>query len=225
MSEVTTSGDLPYKDRIDAAQRLAAALANYRGRNPLVLVIPRGAIGMGRVIAEALDGELDVVLVRKLRAPFNRELALGAVDEAGAVVLSESAARLGVDESYLTDEARAQSERIHERRARYGGDEARIDPAGRLVIVVDDGLATGATMVAALRSLRVMGAGEIVAAVPVAAADSALLVGGEADTLVCLATPEPFVAVSQFYREFPQVEDDEVVAELKAWREQRAGAR
>ena len=218
MSKDTGGVGLPFRNRIDAAEQLAAALASYRGRNPLVLAIPRGAIGMGRVIAEALDGELDVVLVRKLRAPFNRELALGAVDEAGAVVMSDSATRLGVDESYLADEARAQGERIRERRARYGGDAHRIDPAGRLVIVVDDGLATGSTMVSALRSLRALGASEIVAAVPVGAVDSVARVRGEADALVCLATPEPFYAVSQFYGEFAQVEDDEVVAELEAWR-------
>ncbi len=224
MSEVKSGGGLPFGDRIDAARQLAAALASYRGRNPLVLAIPRGAIGMGRVIAEELDGDLDVVLVRKLRAPFNRELALGAVDEAGAVVMSDSAARLGVDESYVADEARAQAERIHERRARYGGDEARINPAGRLVIVVDDGLATGSTMVSALRSLRALGASEIVAAVPVGAVDSVARVRSEADALVCLATPEPFFAVSQFYRDFPQVEDDEVVAQLHDWRMSRTSA-
>lgn len=218
MSEIATSIELPFADRADAARQLAAELAPYRGRSPLILAIPRGAVGMGRDIAAALDGDLDVVLVRKLRAPFNRELALGAVDEAGAVLRSDSAQRMGADERYLEDEARAQLERIHERRARYGGEAARINPAGRIAIVVDDGLATGSTMVAALRSLRAQGVSELVAAVPVAAATSLERVRAEADAVVCLATPEPFYAVSQFYRVFAQVEDDEVVALLAAWR-------
>lgn len=209
-----------FADRLDAARQLAAALHEYRGRSPLVLAIPRGAVGMGAAIAEALDGELDVVLVRKLRAPANPELAVGAVDETGWTYVAGHAASVGADAAHIEREKRAQLETLRARRARYTPARPPLDPAGRIVIVVDDGLATGASMIAALHAARAKGPRELVCAVPVAAPDSLERVRPSADKVVCLATPAEFYAVGQFYREFPQVEDDEVVRLLGEARHQ-----
>jgi len=200
-----------FESRIDAARQLATALAKYRGRNPLVLAIPRGAVEMGRVLADALGGELDVVLVRKLGAPFNPEFAVGAIDETGWAYVAEHAASAGADERYLDREKRAQLELMRKRRAQYTPARPPIDPKGRVVIVVDDGLATGATMIAALHAARAKGAEQLVCAVPVAAPDSLERVRPLCDEVVCLAAPPEFFAVGQFYREFRQVEDDEVI--------------
>jgi len=203
-----------FEDRTDAARQLVAALARYRGKNPLVLAIPRGAVPMGRVIADALSGELDVVLVRKLGAPGNPEFAVGAVDEAGWEYIADYAAEMGASKTYLAEEAAAQLATMRARRATYTPARAPIDPAGRIVIVVDDGLATGATMMAALHSVRARGPKRLVCAVPVAAAESLEKVRPHADEVVCLDTPAAFHAVGQFYRTFGQVEDREVVAAL-----------
>jgi putative phosphoribosyl transferase len=206
--------DVYFKDRTDAASRLAAALAAYKGRNPLVLAIPRGAVGMGRVIADALGGELDVVLVRKLRAPFSAELAVGSVDETGWTYTADHAARSGADEAYLKRERQTQLDTLRKRRALYTPAREPIDPKDRIVIVVDDGLATGASMIAALHAARARLPERLVCAVPVAARDSLERVRPYADEIVCLGAPHDFYAVGQFYAEFPQVEDDEVVSLL-----------
>jgi len=200
-----------FRDRIDAAEQLARALQKYRGRSPLILAIPRGAVEMGRIVADRLDGELDVVLVRKLRAPFSPEFAVGAVDETGWSYIAPHAASAGANDAYLARERDAQIAILKTRRAQYTPARAPIDPSDRNVIVVDDGLATGATMIAALHAVRTRKPARLVCAVPVAAPDSLETVRPHADEIVCLDAPENFYAVGQFYREFRQVEDEEVI--------------
>lgn len=215
---------IQFDSRNDAARQLAKALARYRGRNPLVLAIPRGAVGMGKVLADELGGELDVVLVRKLRAPFSPEFAVGAVDESGWTYIADHAARAGADAAYLEREKQAQLETLRKRRAQYTPARPPIDAKDRIVIVVDDGLATGASMIAALHAARAKQPQRLICAVPVAAPDSLERVSPLADEVVCLEAPEEFYAVGQFYRDFPQVEDDEVVAILAQRSKQRAAS-
>jgi putative phosphoribosyl transferase len=211
-----------FQDREEAARRLAEALDRYRARptdtrerRPLVLAIPRGAVPMGAIIAESLGGELDVVLVHKLGAPGNPELAIGAVDETGRLYLNEEADALQVDESYLERERQAQLQRLRRRRALYTEAHPPIDPAGRIAIVVDDGLATGASMVAALRAVRAQRPAKLVAATAVAPAQTVEVINGLADEVVCLEVPVLFYAVGQFFARFPQVTDEKVIAVLK----------
>ena len=203
-----------FLDRADAARRLVAALSAYQGSRPLVLGIPRGAVPMARQIAEALGGELDVVLVRKLRAPGNPEYAIGAIDESGWSFLTTESAWVRPSSEYLEREKQAQLEVIRERRRAYTALRAAHDPAGRTVIVVDDGLATGSTMIAALHALSAKRPAKLVCAVPVAPPDTIEKVRKYCDEVVCLETPEDFAAVGQFYASFPQVDDEEVVAAL-----------
>ena len=204
-------GSLPFHDRDDAARQLAAALAHHRGNHPVVLAIPRGAVPMGRFVADALDGELDVVLVRKLGAPYDPEFAIGAVDEYGAVTRSGHAALAGASEAYVQREAQRQLELIRQRRDRYRPGQPPIPLAGRTVIVLDDGLATGATMLAALKAVRVQGPSWLVCAVPVAAQDSLAQVAPFADEVVFLARPWPFLSVGQHYRDFAGISDAQVI--------------
>ena len=199
-----------FEDRDDAARQLAAALAAWRGKSPLVLAIPRGAVPMGRVLADELGGELDVVLVRKIGAPFQPELALGAIDEHVQVHWTPGLGPEGASSSWLERAKREQLDLMRKRRERYGARRHPVDPEGRVVIVVDDGLATGSTMVAALAAVRARKPARLICAVPVAASDSLARVRPLADEVVCLSVPDWFGAVSQFYRHFDQVEDDEV---------------
>ena len=203
-----------FKDREHAAGLLAQRLISYRGKNPLVLGIPRGAVPMASIIAEELGGELDVVLVRKIGAPEQPELAIGSVDEAGNVYLSDYVSELGVSEEYLKRETERQLAILRRRRAIYTPNRLPIDPAGRIAIVVDNGIATGATMIAALRAVRAKKPRNLIGAVAVAPPETVARLEQEVDDLVCLKVPPDFYAVGQFFEDFSQVTDEEVVAIL-----------
>ena len=206
-----------YRDRNDAAEHLTRALAGYRGCMPLVLAIPRGAVPMAAHIARALEGELDVVLVHKLGAPGNPEFAVGAVSEDGTVHVADHARRLGIDEHYLQREAEEQLQTLRARREQYTPVRRAMDPAGRTVIVVDDGIATGSTMLAALRAVRARHPGRLIAAVGVAPPETCERLRAEADEVACPLTPDTFQAVGQYFRRFEQITDDEVVSTLAGW--------
>lgn len=205
-----------FHDRSEAARKLVDKLQAYKGKQPLVLAIPRGAVPMAKIIADALGGSYDVVLVRKLRAPINPELAIGSVDESGWTYIADHAASTGADSAYIATEKQHQLAVIKQRRAQYTPIRVPEDPAGRVVIVVDDGLATGATMISALHGLRNRKPARLICAVPVAPPDTLDKVAELADEVVCLAAPENFRAVGQFYADFPQVEDEEVMRILQA---------
>ena len=199
-----------FEDRRAAGRRLARALEPYRGRRPLVLGIPRGGVVVAEVVARELEGDLDVALVRKLRAPGQSELAIGAVTEQGLIFLHESADRFATD-SYLQEEIEQTLELLRQRRGAYTPHRSPISPAGRVTIVVDDGIATGATMGAALRSVKQSGAERVVAAAAVAPPPTVQALRREADDVVCLRTPDPFQAVSLYFEDFSEVTDDEVM--------------
>jgi putative phosphoribosyl transferase len=203
-----------FKNREHAAELLVERLrTSYKNKSPLVLGVPRGAVPMAKIIADGLGGELDVVLVHKLSHPEQPELAIGAIDEKGNAFVSDWATDL--DPSYLEAEKRRQLAVLRERRARYTPLRAPIDPTGRIVIVVDDGIATGSTMTAALRAIRARKPKKLVGAVAVASPDAARAMLRECDAMVCLNVPAEFYAVGQFFSDFSQVTDEDVVAILK----------
>lgn len=205
----------PFENRIEAAELLARRLEKYRGRHPLVLAIPRGAVPMGRVIADALEGELDVVLVHKIGAPSQPELAIGSVSESGDVYLDDLVEKLGIPQSHIDDAVQRELETLRERRARYTSVREAVSAKDRVTIVLDDGLATGWTMLAALRAVRAQNPEKLVGAMAVAPPRTLPKMEAEADEIVCLATPEDFAAVGQFFRDFHEVTDDDVVDILR----------
>ncbi len=215
---------MTFDDRAHAGRLLAEKLKEFRGKNPLVLAIPRGAVPMGAIVAEALEGELDVVLVKKLRAPFNPELAVGSIDETGATYLDPEATGYW-DQPYLDGEIAAQLKTLKSRREMYAPAGPPIEAAGRIVIVLDDGIATGSTMIAALRAVRARHPSLLVAATGVASSDAVARMRSEADRVVCVETPPMLYAIGQFFQDFSQVSDEEVVATLSAARRSHAGAR
>jgi putative phosphoribosyl transferase len=204
-----------FQDRIEAGEVLARALMKWRGSHPLVVAIPRGAVPMARVVAERLGGDLDVVLIRKLGAPGNPEFAIGAVDETGWTYLADYAESAGATPEFVAREVAAEMATMRRRREQYTPARAPMDAEGRVVIAVDDGLATGATMIAALHALRAKRPKRLICAVPVASEEALEKVRAYADEVVCLDAPAFFYAVGQFYRQFSQVTDDEVVAQLR----------
>ena len=204
-----------FGNREEVAHLLAERLSQYRGQNPLVLAIPRGAVGMAEIIADELGGEVDVVLVHKLRAPDQPELAIGSVDETGHSYVRKYAQTLEISEDYLEKEKRTQLEALSQRRAVYTPVHPPINPSGRIVIIVDDGIATGSTMIAALHAVRAKDPAKLIVATAVASQDALQAISMLADEVVCLHVPERFYAVGQFFREFPQVTEQEVIAVLE----------
>jgi putative phosphoribosyl transferase len=204
-----------FLDREQGARALADEFAGRALRDPLVLAIPRGGVVTGAILAETLNAELDVVLVRKLRAPLQPELAIGAIDEAGRIFLDgRTAMILGVDEAYLAAERTERLRELRERAARIRAVRPKARIRGRSVVVVDDGIATGATMRAALTSVRAEEPAELIAAAPVASPDRLEQVRGYCDDVVCAHAAADFYSIGQFYATFPQVDDDLVLAIL-----------
>ncbi len=206
-----------FRDRLDAGERLAAALQHYRDAPAtVVLGIPRGGVIVARAIAVALHLPLGICPVRKLGAPENPELAIGAVDDRGVVVLDVKLSRhLGLTDDDLLDAAARQREEIQQWLSGLGA--TAIPPLeGRTAILTDDGVATGYTAQAGVESARRRGVRRVVLAVPVAPPDTAAVLARQVDEFVCLVTPEPFYAVGNFFKEWPQVSDDEVRALLLA---------
>ncbi len=206
-----------FRDREEAAQLLAKRLKGRPFRDPLVLAIPRGGVATGAALAQELGAELDVVLSRKLRAPFQPELAVGAIAEDGQVYVEPRAREfLELTEEYLAEERRHQLGEIARRKALVRGVRPQAPITGRSVIVTDDGIATGSTMIAALQVARVQKPHELIVAVPVAPPDRLAEVRRHCDETVCLLTPADFWAIGQFYEDFAPVEDAEVVEILRA---------
>jgi predicted phosphoribosyltransferase len=203
-----------FEDRRDAGHRLAEALAGLRGTDAVVLGIPRGGVIVAEVVASELSLPLDVVVPRKIGAPGNPELGLGAVAPGVRVLDRKMIDRLRVPEAYLDAEVAAQEREIARRLERYRAGRPGLDVSGLVAVVVDDGVATGGTAIAALRWAKAAGAARVVLAVPVAPFSTIERLRGEADEVVALETPEPFYAVGEWYRRFTQTPDDEVVTAL-----------
>jgi predicted phosphoribosyltransferase len=205
-----------FLDRQDAGRRLAAKLKGRPLRNPLVLAIPRGGVVAGAVLAQELGAELDIVLSRKLRAPRQREFAIGAISEDGQIYLNPDVADLvGPFNDYLEQERNCQLAEIARRKTLFREVRPQASVAGRSVIVTDDGIATGSTMVAALQVIRAQEPHELIVAVPVAPPDRLEEVRRWCDDAVCLHSPQSFWALGQFYDDFSEVGDDKVIEMLK----------
>jgi predicted phosphoribosyltransferase len=205
-----------FRDREDAARKLAEKLKKRELYDPLVLAIPRGGVVTGAVLARELGADLDVVLSRKLRAPGQPELAIGAIAEDGRVYLNHHAqAYFDLLEDHLAQERRYQLAEIARRQKLFRAVRPQAPVAGRSVIVTDDGIATGSTMIAALQAVKTHNPREVIVAVPVASSDRLAEVRRWCDDVICLLAPEEFWAIGQFYEDFTQVEDEQVLDLLR----------
>jgi predicted phosphoribosyltransferase len=209
-------GERVFRNRAEAGKSLAHALGAYAGRDDVVVLgLPRGGVPVAAEVAQFLQAPLDVLVVRKLGAPGRSELAIGAIGEGGVRVLNERLVRdLGLSPEAIDRIAAREEGELARRVTAYRGGHEALEVGGKIVIVVDDGVATGATMRAGLQTLRVLGAERIIAAAPVGAADSVALLEDDADEVVVLETPAWFSAVGQWYEDFGQTSDDEVRALL-----------
>ena len=200
-----------FRDRAEAGRKLAAALKEFKGRNLIVLGLPRGGVIVADEVAKALGAPLDIVVTRKIGAPGEPEYALGAVTQEGDVIMDRQAAEsLGVSQEYLDDQVKKKREEVKERMKRFRGGAPYPDLEGKVVIIVDDGIATGSSVGAAVMSVKKRKPKEIVVAVPVAPKDAVETLTGNEYRVVCLETPGPFLAIGEFYGVFDQVEDEEV---------------
>jgi putative phosphoribosyl transferase len=206
-----------FRDRSDAGRRLAERLLPHKGEHPIVLALPRGGVAVGLEVAKALSAPLDLVLVRKIGAPTQPELAAAAIvdgERPTIVVNRDVVDGLSIPARYIEEEADRQLKEIERRRSLYLPGRPSISPAGRIAIVVDDGIATGATTRAALRAVRHAGPKRLILAAPVAPPDVAADLASECDEVVCLAEPSFFGGISLFYDDFHQLDDGEVIALL-----------
>jgi len=205
-----------FRDRVEAGKKLATQLGEYKEKLTVILAIPRGGVVVGYEVAKALNAPLDIIVPRKIGAPQNPELAIGAVTEDGTTILNQSLVHeIGVNPKHIEQEKENQIKEIRRRIATYRGVRPPVKLKGKTVILVDDGIATGATVRAAIHSIMNQGASEVVVAVPVAPPDAILALKKEVNKVLCLITREPFYAIGQFYEDFTQVSDDEVVKLLK----------
>lgn len=206
-----------FANRADAGRHLAERLAGYRGRDVVVLGLPRGGVPVAAEVARALGAPLDVLVVRKLGVPYHRELAFGAIGEGDVRVLNDSVLRsAGLSAAAIAEVENAERAELQRRLARYRSGRAGVPVAGRIAIIVDDGFATGATARAAALVARAQGADEVVLAAPIGAADTVAMLADVADDVICLGAPAGFVAVGQGYRDFGQTSDEEVCALLES---------
>jgi len=205
-----------FHDRADAGRQLARSLLDFSGRDVVILALPRGGVPVAAQVARSLGAPLDVFIVRKLGLPGHEELAMGAIASGGVRVLNDEVVQVyGIPERII-DEVTERERRELERRERdYHGQRPPPEVAGRTVILIDDGLATGSTMRAAVRALRLLDPRRIIVAVPVGAPPTCAMLGAEADAIVCLAMPEPFLSVGSWYEDFSQTSDAEVRAVLE----------
>jgi len=209
-----------FQNRVSAGRRLALTLEKFRSDDPVVLGILRGGVVVAAEVAQALGARLDVIIPRKIGAPGNPELAIGAVAGDGQIILNtELIASLGVSQSHIDRQIERELAEITRRRRLYFGGAIALNVGNKITLIVDDGLATGYTALAAIKAVKALKPRKTILAVPVAPAETVANLAGEVDELICLMTPEPFFAVGQFYSEFHQVTDEEVVGRLKEFKE------
>jgi putative phosphoribosyl transferase len=212
---------LPFQDREEAGKMLALKLTEYSNKDTIVLAIPRGGVVIGYQVANELKAPLDIIVPRKIGAPYNSELAIGAVAEDGSLSLDESAVMyMNISKSYIEEESRRQITEIRRRLKLYRGETPYPMLQDHIIIIVDDGIATGSTVKAAIASIRKKKPKSVVVAVPVAPRSTVKELEKEADRVICLSTPEFFYAIGQFYVDFSQTTDEEVIRLLKKSREE-----